>query len=290
MEQQKTGTITLTVKGTTIAPEEIEASTYKVTPMASNTDLKSLVLNLGDTFSGLTAEQAVAVTTLEFTTEDTKFLLTTQQLEGSFGLSNSDKLSFYEDEAGEKPVVITTADKTANIKKVKFAKLLFNNYNPDATSGKYTITMTLKGATGEIKKVNIPVDVTLPTFDELFTKTTKWDEAGMLNLRLQSSSNTPVINFNQAYIVKAANVATTSISYSIDKVSDEEVSTSVSDGRATLNKAYIVDEDNNLVVKAQFRLHMKLMELRASLLNQINLLQILNQYLKVLHWLIIKIM
>ena len=172
---------------------ELEASQYTVTPA----QVKDIVIDLGETFTSLTDEEAITIQSvgnIDWTTEDDKFLIDKDLLKK---LGHADPvldltggIVYYEDEACTKPISEDDFKKGEAVKKIRYAKIPVNPanmystaYNPAATTGEHLLKLTLKRNTGvgagdtnvTIKTVNVPVHVTMPTWDEVFKTTTQWN-------------------------------------------------------------------------------------------------------------------
>ena len=173
----------------------LPVSEYKVTPnqydwsnaAQADKEFATITLDMGDFFSGLTAEEAVAAAAkggviLKTTDETFPFLRKTIVNDWGTGTENN-TIEFYKAD-GETPV--TYNDLKANIRNIKYAKVFYNkNVNNDgktiwnykATLGQHILSLTLKdGKDNEIKKANVPVNVTVPSFFELFTKSAAWGD------------------------------------------------------------------------------------------------------------------
>ncbi|HJG76597.1 hypothetical protein [Phocaeicola barnesiae] len=172
---------------------ELEASQYTVTPA----QVKDIVIDLGETFTSLTDEEAITIQSvgnIDWTTEDNKFLID-KNLLNRLGHENpvldlTGGIVYYEDEACTKPISEDDFKKGEAVKKIRYAKIPVNPanmystaYNPAATTGEHLLKLTLRRNTGvgagdtnvTIKTVNVPVHVTMPTWDEVFKTTTQWN-------------------------------------------------------------------------------------------------------------------
>ncbi|MDM8252123.1 hypothetical protein QUW55_10970 [Phocaeicola barnesiae] len=197
---------------------ELEASQYTVTPA----QVKDIVIDLGDTFTSLTDEEAITIQgvwNIDWTTEDNKFLIDKNLLK-TLGHANpvldlTGGIVYYEDEACTKPISEDDFKKGEAVKKIRYAKIPVNPanmystaYNSNATTGEHLLKLTLRRNTGvgagdtnvTIKTVNVPVHVTMPTWDEVFKTTTQW------------SSNT--------YITRIANENLNDVKISMDAFGD----------------------------------------------------------------------
>ena len=225
--------------GTTTEAGEIAASTYNV-----KVDKKdALVINLGDTFSSLTSEQAISINDLLWTTTDNKFLLSAT----NGVLTQFSGVEFYEDAACSASKKVDFNDNNADIKKIKYAKIAVSDYNPNATIGKHNMTLTLRaaddnGILSEIKKVTIPVDVAIPSFNDIFEKSGSWND-NELTLRLDGTG--------KAVMMTAYSMATPSIlgtyplSVSFDKINNQSV---VTDNVAKFNSTTASFQITNEVI------------------------------------------
>ncbi|WP_455999047.1 hypothetical protein, partial [Phocaeicola barnesiae] len=169
----------------------LPVSEYKVTPnqydwsYPNDDKHATITLDMGDFFSGLTAEEAVAATAekggviLETTDETFPFLRYT--IVNEWGTNVNQTIEFYKADGETK---VTYNDLKANIRNIKYAKVLYSAYdgvetvwNKKATLGQHILNLTLKDGNGnEIKKANVPVNVTVPSFFELFTKSAAWGD------------------------------------------------------------------------------------------------------------------
>ena len=206
--------------GTTTEAGEIAASTYNV----KVAEKSALVIDLGDTFSSLTSEQAISINNLLWTTTDDEFLL--PATDGV--LTQFNNVKFYEDAACSADKEVTFADNAADIKKIKYAKISVDAYNPDATIGEHNMTLTLQAynnathTQNEIKKVTIPVNVTIPSFNDIFEKSGSWND-NELTLRLDGTGNAVMMT---AYsMANPAILGTYPLAVTFDKINNQSVVT-----------------------------------------------------------------
>ena len=181
---------------------ELEASQYTVTPA----QVKDIVIDLGETFTSLSDEEAITIQgvwNIDWTTEDTNFLVDqttlTQLGHSDPEIDMTGGIVYYEDEACTKPINKNDFANGEAVKKIRYAKIPVNpahgctdvygnsvfsiGYNTSATTGEHLLKLTLRRATGvgagntnvTIKTVNVPVHVTMPTWDEVFKTTTQWN-------------------------------------------------------------------------------------------------------------------
>ena len=180
--------IKVTFVAATVEDEPIADQTYKLMPE------KNFVIDLGNTFTGLTDEQADKVQgNITWATD------------GNFFKASISSVTYYTDAACKKQV--TDLSSAATIKTIKYAKIADSEIAtaPKAGATKLTITLSDAAAAGnEIKKVSANYTITLPSFDELAVVNTNalWNEAGTtLTARMGYSSNA-TLSLAKAYTVK----------------------------------------------------------------------------------------
>lgn len=175
--------VTVAFTSTVVDAEELAATSYKVPVNAAENGKYSIVINLENTFSGLSAAQAVAVNKGEWALADGEE--NTYLVDGA--LVNS-SVKYYSDAKCENEILTQEGDNNFdgvdNIKNIKYAKFTFTKFNADAEVGAHKLQFVLTNKAGDqIKKVIAPVNVTIPAFDEMFTKSAAWNE-GVAQLRL----------------------------------------------------------------------------------------------------------
>ncbi len=182
--------IKVTFVAATVEDEPIADQTYKLMPE------KNFVIDLGNTFTGLTDEQADKVQgNITWATDGNFF---------KEDITESN-VTYYTDAACKKQV--TDLSKAATIKTIKYAKIAEDEIAdaPKAGATKLTITLSDADAAGnEIKKVSANYTITLPSFDELAVVNTNalWNEAGTtLTARMGWSTNA-TLSLAKAYTVK----------------------------------------------------------------------------------------
>ena len=182
--------IKVTFVAATVEDEPIADQTYKLMPE------KNFVIDLGNTFTGLTDEQADKVQgNITWATDGNFF---------KKDITESN-VTYYTDAACKKQV--TDLSKAATIKTIKYAKIADSEIAaaPKAGATKLTITLSDADAAGnEIKKVSANYTITLPSFDELAVVNTNalWNEAGTtLTARMGWSTNA-TLSLAKAYTVK----------------------------------------------------------------------------------------
>ena len=167
---------------------------YKITP-----GLPAIKINLQKVFEELTAAQAVAIydaDNVQWSLEDkseTKFLVSSNFLENM--VADQDVV-YYEDEACTKPVSLSDGVTAEKVRKIHYALINYDatDLQNNATPEEFLLTLTISNefregsnqqATEVIKKINVPVNVVLPTWDEVFNTTNQWT-GNTFNTRLTS--------------------------------------------------------------------------------------------------------
>ena len=183
--------IKVTFVAATVEDEPIADQTYKLMPE------KNFVIDLGNTFTGLTDEQADKVQgNITWATD------------GNFFKKDITKsnVTYYTDAACKKQV--TDLSSAATIKTIKYAKIADSEIADAPKAGATKLTITLSDAAdagNEIKKVSANYTITLPSFDELAVVNTNalWNEAGTtLTARMGWKSNNATLSLAKAYTVK----------------------------------------------------------------------------------------
>ena len=204
-------TKTINVQFTEAEQQEVTLSpvTHDVTPAAD----KTLLVDLGDTFSSLTAGDAIAINSLSNITwaiegNDDTFLWKYGEygayIDGrpnndqnlfdylNYGENSNDYYGSYDRilyfDENMKGIDVSDDNLDENVKKIRYAKLVWNNdkyANTDAKDGEHLISITINrnvsasdndSGTRLVKKVNIPVHVVVPGWTELFKTTSMWQD------------------------------------------------------------------------------------------------------------------
>ena len=193
------GTVSSDVMTLPVSEFEVTPKQYDWSTPNLGKEYATITLDMGDLFSGLTAEEAVAAADggviLETTDETFPFLRQTIVNKFGTGTENS-TIKFYK---ADLKTEVTYNDLKANIRNIKYAKVFYamekatDLWNYKATLGQHILNLTLKDEKdNEIKKANVPVNVTVPSFFELFTKSAAWgdktavavvDEEGKVDLK-----------------------------------------------------------------------------------------------------------
>lgn len=162
---------------------EVTPKQYDWSTPGSNGEFATMTLDMGELFSGLTAQEAIAVakggTVLKTTDETFPFLR--KSIVNNFGAGTENlTIKFYKADCETE---VTFDDLQANIRNIKYAKVIYAMSTPEqiwnekATLGKHVLTLTLNDANNnQIRKANVPVNVTVPSFFELFVKSAAWGD------------------------------------------------------------------------------------------------------------------
>ena len=167
----------------------LDANTFKVVP----TKDKSLLVDVGDTFSSLSAADAISINRLEniewkVENDDEHFLWSVSDFKA---LNNTTSIKYYDEKMNDIDMSDDKIDEA--VRSIRYVKFVRNNEdyaNSEATTGEHVISVTIKrdisasdqgdGATRLVKKVNVPVHVTLPSWDDVFVTTTDWSEGNFV--------------------------------------------------------------------------------------------------------------
>ena len=224
--------IKVTFVAATVEDEPIADQTYKLMPE------KNFVIDLGNTFTGLTDEQADKVQgNITWVTD------------GNFFKASISSVTYYTDAACKKQV--TDLSSAATIKTIKYAKIADSEIADAPKAGATKLAITLSDAAdagNEIKKVSANYTITLPSFDELAVVNTNalWNEAGTtLTARMGWSTNA-TLSLAKAYTVKdgVKGLAIDDIEYVATYTTDAGKVTEL-----TVNKGEIENADGLIVEK-----------------------------------------
>ena len=179
---------------------ELSPITYTVTPLAD----KSIVIDLGDVFTSLSDEDAIALLSrnnIEWDIEgnDDKFILRSlTSLNGEI----TGGITYYADAACTQEIQASDFRNGDKVKSIKYAKIPVTTYNSSATLGEHLLSITLERQVGvvpgdpadrTIKKVNVPVDVKLPTWESLFSQSSSvWENGSYVTRIIDVDTSTGV--------------------------------------------------------------------------------------------------
>ena len=244
VETTTSNTITLKLAGASIdTPTEISATEYKVMPNADFTKvLPAILIDLGDALSKLDAATIEAVqnanqlSVVEAATQEGFIVASTANVFTSI---------YYKANAQGKKGEVWDASNDG-LESLRFIEIAVatsesdNKVAEDAKPGKYTLNLVIKDGTtvgNEIAKIAMPVNVTVPAFDDLFAATDAWTE-GVYGARIYPSTTDALISMSNAYTAKSGVDANyNKIAYAFDKISNEAVGeVNASTQQVTLNK------------------------------------------------------
>ena len=205
VETTTSNTITLKLAGASIdTPTEISATEYKVMPKANFTKvLPAILIDLGDALSKLDAATIEAVQNA-----DQLSVVEAATQEGFIVASTANVFTsiYYKANAQGKKGEVWDASNDG-LESLRFIEIAVatsesdNKVAEDAKPGKYTLNLVIKDGTtvgNEIAKIAMPVNVTVPAFDDLFAATDAWTE-GVYGARIYPSANDALISMSNAY-------------------------------------------------------------------------------------------
>ena len=250
VETTTSNTITLKLAGASIdTPTEISATEYKVMP---NTDftkvLPAILIDLGDALSKLDAatieavQKANQLSVVEAATQEGFIVASDDNV-----FTNTTLTKYYKANAQGKKGEVWDASNDG-LESLRFIEIAVatdaanNNVAEDAKPGKYTLNLVIKDGTtvgNEIAKIAMPVNVTVPAFDDLFAATDAWTE-GVYGARIYPSTNDALISMSNAYTAKSGVDANyNKIAYAFDKINNVAVGTVGNAQQVTLDKAVV---------------------------------------------------
>ena len=158
--------------------------TYNVTPAKD----KSLLVDVGNVFSSLSASEAISIDNLnnidwQVEDKDATFLWSVDGFNNLNG--NPDLIKYYDKDMNDIDMSDDNIDEAVrSIRYVKFIIDTDNYPNSGAKRGEHLISVTINrnisasdnnSATKLIKKVNIPVHVVRPDWEDVFVKNGEWN-------------------------------------------------------------------------------------------------------------------
>ena len=225
--------------------EGFSATEYKVMPNADFTKvLPAILIDLGDALSKLDAATIEAVqnanqlSVVEAATQEGFIVASTANVFTSI---------YYKANAQGKKGEVWDASNDG-LESLRFIEIAVatsesdNKVAEDAKPGKYTLNLVIKDGTtvgNEIAKIAMPVNVTVPAFDDLFAATDAWTE-GVYGARIYPSTNDALISMSNAYTAKSGVDANyNKIAYAFDKINNVAVGTVGNAQQVTLDKAVV---------------------------------------------------
>lgn len=231
-----TKTIEVTFGKASLADVTLATTEYKVTVA----DDKNIYINMGTVFSDLTDDQAINLNAKAcgWSTEETEFLLANGIISG---------VTYYETledaQKGESPVSLDEESNDQKVRNIKYAKISLGNYHDAAKVGKYNLTFTLTTKDNYVQKVSVPVNVTLPKFEDLYELPTSVWNGSVVTLNLNNAGEA---NFYTAVKAKE-NVDNNKLEVATAKDKDGNVYGEYANGTLSINKSAAVNNEGKLV-------------------------------------------
>ena len=179
-------TETINIKLTEAEKQTITLSpvTYNVTPAKD----KSLLVDVGNVFSSLSASEAISIDNLnnidwQVEDKDATFLWSVDGFNNLNG--NPDLIKYYDKDMNDIDMSDDNIDEA--VRSIRYVKFIIDTDkypNTDAKRGEHLISVTINrnisasdnnSATKLIKKVNIPVHVVRPDWEDVFVKNGEWN-------------------------------------------------------------------------------------------------------------------
>lgn len=169
-----TDVYTVKMASSTVEGEAIADQTLTIVP---NQDY--VLVDLGNTFTGLTADQAEAISNYVNNSAAQTWYFAKDGKTFAEGGVDVEYYASKEDAAKGEHKIDVVDGKTSTIRTIKYAKVATSQFKADAEAGANKLTITLKDAKGnEVKKVSATVTIALPKFDDVVaanTEYTLWD-------------------------------------------------------------------------------------------------------------------
>ena len=201
----KTETVKVTFEKADVAPvTKLEPTVVTVTPRAD----KSFVINLQDALSSLSASDAIYIkdkSNIVWGIEDSDngFFMDENEIQSA-------NITYFEDAECKKEVDLSDGVTSEKLRKIKYAKIENSDYNIDSTLGEHLLTLTIKkyrtiGDESDIiefRTINVPVDVKIPTWEQLFEQADNNWADGVFTTRISNYENNKASISLDAYQVK----------------------------------------------------------------------------------------
>ena len=214
----------------TVTSEAIADQTYTIMPTQ-----EYILVDLGNTFTSLTAEQAETISGLTGNQAAVNWEVAdgAKTLEG--GNINSSDITYYaseNDAKANKNSINVANGSTSTIRTIKYAKISLDAFaeTKKAEAGDNKVTITLKDKSGnEIKKVTATVTIALPSFDDVISANTEyalWDNNTFTTRMKYNGDTNGQLPIENAFISKK-NVAgvnyldMTKMTYEVSYIDDQ---------------------------------------------------------------------
>lgn len=201
--------MTANFASSTVEGEAIADQTLAIVP---NQDY--VLVDLGNTFTGLTAEQAEAISSVS-TGENKAVAWDFAEDSKTFAKGSVNVLYYASAEDVAKDIaegktsraITVTNGTTSTIRTIKYAKIETDQFKSEAEAGANKVTITLKdNSSNEIKKVSATITIALPNFDDVVaanTEYTLWDgNTFTTRMKYTDADANGILPINNAFISK----------------------------------------------------------------------------------------
>ncbi len=150
--------------GTTVDEKQTIGTTEYVMTASKDANAQNIIIDMEDVFSSLSAEQST-----DLSAAWSKGDLFSSALSVKYFASLEDA------KAMQKEIKLNDQTSGSRVKSIKYAVITiadrsYGEFKSTVKEGKYDLDLTLSTSKGEIKKVVAPINITLPTFESIFTK------------------------------------------------------------------------------------------------------------------------
>ena len=150
--------------GTTVDEKQTIGTTEYVMTASKDANAQNIIIDMEDVFSSLSAEQST-----DLSAAWSKGDLFSSALNVKYFASLEDA------KAMQKEIKLNDQTSGSRVKSIKYAVITiadrnYAEFKSTVKEGKYDLDLTLSTSKGEIKKVVAPINITLPTFESIFTK------------------------------------------------------------------------------------------------------------------------
>lgn len=223
-----TKTIKVTFGQASLADVTLATTEYKVTVA----DDKNIYINMGTVFSDLTDDQAINLNAdaCGWSTEESEFLLAKGTISGVTYFE-----TLKEAQEDKNAIKLTEEEDGQKVRNIKYAKISLSNYLNTAKVGKYNLTFTLTTKDNYVQKVSVPVNVTLPKFEDLYELPTSVWNGSVVTLNLNNAGQA---NFYTAVKAKE-NVDNNNLGVATAKDKDGNVYGEYANGTLTIKPAAV---------------------------------------------------
>ena len=108
-----------------------------------------------------------------------------------------------------------------SVSDIKFIKVTtYSNYSTTANVGNYNVVLTLKNGENEVKKASATLNVSMPSFTDLFKMSTDFVN-GVVTTRMTGNYDTPSINLNNTITSIDGTIQTSALRYDVENILKE---------------------------------------------------------------------